>query len=76
MTRTVFATVVAATLILAVSGTSQAAPIAPLSATVSADQSNVTPVYWYHHRWYRHRWYRHPRRCWRGYYGRSHCRWW
>ena len=46
MTRTVFATVVAATLMLAVSGTSQAAPIAPLSAAVSADQSNVTPVYW------------------------------
>jgi len=76
MTRTVFATVVAATLMLAVSGASQAAPIAPLSAAVSADQSNVTPVYWYHHRWYHHRWYRYHRRCWRGYYGRLHCRWW
>jgi ABC-type glycerol-3-phosphate transport system substrate-binding protein len=76
MTRIVFAMAVAAMLMLAVSGTSQAAPIAPLSGAVTADQSNVTPVYWYHHRWYHHRWYRHHRRCWRGYYGRVHCRWW
>jgi hypothetical protein len=74
MTRTVFAIVVAALLTLAVSGGSQAAPIAPLSSAVTADQSNVTPVYWYHHRWYHHRWYRHHRHCWRGYYGRVHCR--
>ena len=67
MTRTVFAMAVAATLI---SGASQAAPIAPLSGAVTADQSNVTPVYWYHHHWYRHH-----RHCWRGYYGRVHCRW-
>ena len=70
MTRTVFAMAIATLLMLAVSGTSQAAPIAPLSSAVSADQSNVTPVYWYHHRWYRHH-----RHCWRGYYGRLHCRW-
>ena len=75
MTRIVFAMAVAAMLMLAVSGTSQAAPIAPLSGVATADQSNVTPVYWYHHRWYHHRWYRHHRRCWRGYYGRVHCRW-
>ncbi len=75
MTRTVFAIVVAALLTLAVSGESQAAPIAPLSSAVAADQNNVTPVYWYHHRWYHHRWYRHHRHCWRGYYGRVHCRW-
>jgi hypothetical protein len=55
---------------VAVSGASRAAPIAPLSSAVTADQGNVTPVYWYHHRWYRHH-----RHCWRGYYGRVHCRW-
>jgi len=90
MTRIVFAMVVAAVLTLAVSGTSQAAPIAPLSSAVTADQSNVTPIYWYHHHWYHHHWYRHHyyhhryyhhhwyrhhRHCWRGYYGRLHCRW-
>ncbi len=75
MTRTVFAIVVAAVLTLAVSGWSHAAPIAPLSSAVTADQSNVTPVYWYHHRWYHHRWYRHHHHCWRGYYGHVHCRW-
>jgi hypothetical protein len=71
MTRVVFAMVVAAILTFAVSGGSQAAPIAPLSSAVTVDQGNVTPVYWYHHRWYRHH-----RRCWRGRYGRVHCRWW
>jgi hypothetical protein len=84
MTRTVFAMAVAALLTLAVTGTSQAAPIAPLSGVAIADQSNVTPVYWrhrgyhhgwYHHRWYHHRWYRHHRHCWRGHYGRLHCGW-
>jgi len=75
MTRTVFAMAVAAMLMLVLSGASQAAPIAPLSGAVTADQSKVTPVYWYHHRWYHHHWYRHHRRCWRGYYGRVHCRW-
>jgi len=69
MTRTVFAMTAAALLTVAVSGTSQAAPIAPLSAAVTADQSNVTPVYW-------HRWYGHRRHCWRGAWGRVHCRWW
>ena len=80
MTRTVFAVAVVTLLMSAVSGTSQAAPIAPLNGVVTADQNNVTPVYWHHHRWYhrrwyRHRWYRHHRHCWRGYYGRLHCRW-
>ena len=74
MTRTVFVMAVVAPLMAVVSGASQAAPIAPLSGAVAADQSNVTPVYWYHHR-YHHRWYRHHRRCWRGYYGHVHCRW-
>jgi hypothetical protein len=76
MTRTVFAMAVAATLTLAVSGASQAAPIAPLGDAVTADQSNVTPVYWHHRHWYRHGWYRHHRHCWRGRWGRVHCRWW
>jgi hypothetical protein len=31
---------------LVLSGASQAAPIAPLSGAVTADQSKVTPVYW------------------------------
>jgi hypothetical protein len=76
MTRTVFVVAVAAPLMLAVSGGSQAAPIAPLGSAVTADQNNVTPVYWYHHHHrYHHRWYRHHRHCWRGYYGRVHCRW-
>jgi ABC-type glycerol-3-phosphate transport system substrate-binding protein len=76
MTRTVFAIVAAGLLTLAASGGSQAAPIAPLSSAVTGDQSNVTPVYWYHHHHrYHHRWYRHHRHCWRGYYGRVHCRW-
>ena len=48
MTRTVFAMAVAAPLILAVSGGLQAALIAPLGSAVTADQSNVTPVYWHH----------------------------
>jgi hypothetical protein len=75
MTRTVFAVTVAAMLMLVLSGASQAAPIAPLSGAVAADQSNVTPVYWYHRHWYRHGWYRHHRHCWRGRWGRVHCRW-
>jgi ABC-type glycerol-3-phosphate transport system substrate-binding protein len=65
MTRTVFAMAAAALLTLAVSGTSQAAPIAPPAGVNSSDNGAVTPVYWY----------RHHRHCWRGYYGRVHCRW-
>ena len=76
MTRIMFAMAVATLLMMAASGTSQAAPIAPLSTAVIADQNNVTPVYWYRHHSYHHRWYRHHRHCWRGRYGRVHCRWW
>src|SRR5262249_25682631 len=78
MTRIMFAMAVATLLMMAASGTSQAAPIAPLSTAVISDQNNVTPVYWYRHRWYHHRWHRHPwyhhrwyrhhRHCWRGRY--------
>jgi hypothetical protein len=73
MTRTVFAMAAAALLMAAVSGTSQAVPIAPPAGNESADQGNLTPVYWYHRH---HYWHRHHRHCWRGRWGRVHCRWW
>jgi hypothetical protein len=66
MLRTVFAMTVATLAFAAVSGTSQAAPIAPLPAGVtSGDVGSVTPVYYYH-RGYYHRHWRHCRyrRCW------------
>lgn len=66
MTRTVFAMAVTALIALAVSGTSQAAPIAPLTGVTAADQTAATQVRWWHH---------HHRHCWRGYNGRVHCRW-
>jgi ABC-type glycerol-3-phosphate transport system substrate-binding protein len=69
MTRTVFAMAVAALLFAAVSGTSQAAPIAPLTGVTSGDTGSVTPVYYYHrgyyHRhWRRCYWHNGYRRCW------------
>ena len=71
MTRTVFAMTAAALLMLAVSGTSQAVPIAP-PAGIAADQGNVTLAYWGWH----HRHWRGHRHCWRGRWGHVHCRWW
>jgi hypothetical protein len=67
MIRTVFAMAFATLIFAAVSGTSQAAPIAPLPTGVAADSShgNVTNVWYY---------YRHHRHCWRGRYGYVHCR--
>jgi hypothetical protein len=65
MIRTFFAMAVAALVFAAVSGTSQAAPMAPLPAGVAADSSHgdVTHVWWHRHygagRWC----YYHPRRC-------------
>jgi ABC-type glycerol-3-phosphate transport system substrate-binding protein len=62
MIRTVFAMAVAALVFAAVAGTSQAAPIAPLSGATSTDAGNVTPVYYYHpyyHRHWRRCWWRH-----------------
>ncbi len=50
MIRTMFAMAVAALVLAAVSGTSQAAPIAPLPGAVSTDAGGVTPVYY--HRYY------------------------
>jgi len=75
MTRTIFAMAVAGVIFAAVSGTSQAAPIAPLPAGVANDSSAITQVYWrggwrgggYGHRPYWHR------RCWVGRWGRVHC---
>jgi hypothetical protein len=56
---------VAAVMFAAVSGTSQAAPIAPLPPTaVDAGHGNVTHVWWHRHR-----------RCWRGHWGHLHCAW-
>jgi hypothetical protein len=68
MTRTLFAMAVAGLVFAAVSGTSQAAPIAPLAAGAAADHGGLTQVYWYHHP---HYWHRH---CWRGRWGRLYCR--
>jgi hypothetical protein len=64
MIRTVFAMAVAAVIFAAVSGSSQAAPIAPLPGVAAADTGAVTQV-----------WYRHHRHCWRGRWGHLHCAW-
>ena len=72
MRRTAFALIVAALAFIAVAGTSQAAPIAPLAAGVTGntDHDGLTQVYW-HRGWGWHRgWHR---RCWRGRWGRLHC---
>ena len=68
MTRIVFAMAVATLLLFAVSGTSQAAPIAPPTGAISGDNGAVTQVRWWHGHGHRH--------CWRGRWGRVHCRWW
>jgi hypothetical protein len=72
MTRTIFAMAVAGVIMAAVSGTSQAAPIAPLPAGVANDSSGLTQVYWRHGYGYGYRPYWH-RRCWVGRWGRVHC---
>ena len=78
MLRTMFAMTVAGLLFAAVSGTSQAAPIAPLPASVTSETGGLTQVYWRHygHHYghaYGHR-YGH-RHCWRGRWGHVHCGW-
>ena len=69
MTRTAFAIVAAALIFAAVTGTSQAAPIAPLTGVSAAEAGSVTQVktekWQYHHR----------QNCWRGRWGHLHCRW-
>jgi hypothetical protein len=57
MKRTVFAIAIAATALATVSGSSQAAPIAPLPTAVTADHRNVTDVRWWG--WHAH-WGWHP----------------
>jgi hypothetical protein len=66
MIRTVFAIAAGALALTAVSGASQAAPIAPLPAGVTADagHGHVTQAWYYHHR-----------HCWGGRWGRVHCHW-
>jgi hypothetical protein len=72
MKRYVFAIAVAALTMTAVSGTSQAVPIAPLPSAITAPDSGlVTQARWYGH-WHhwrgparRHCWWRHGyRHCW------------
>jgi hypothetical protein len=64
MIRTAFAIVAAALIFAAVTGTSRAAPIAPLTGVSAAETGSLTQVRWYHHR-----------HCWRGRWGHLHCRW-
>jgi ABC-type glycerol-3-phosphate transport system substrate-binding protein len=64
MLRTAFAMVAATLIFAALSGTSQAAPIAPLSGVTASDSGQLTKVYWHRHR-----------HCWRGPYGHLHCGW-
>jgi len=72
MLRTVFAIAVAGLVLSAASGTTQAAPVAPISAAVTGSLCNLTDVSW--RRCWRDRWGRlHCRRCWRDGWGRVRC---
>jgi hypothetical protein len=59
--------IAAASVSIAYSGISQAAPIAPFPAALTTNTGNLTPVYYYryhhryHPRYYYHRHYRHYR---------------
>ena len=66
MRRTFFALAVAT---LALTGVSQAAPIAPLPPAVTTDGAQVIPTYYYYHHYYYHRYWRH---CWWR-HGYRHC---
>jgi hypothetical protein len=63
MSRAIFALGVAGLILAVVPGTSQAAPIAPLSAdvTIQHHHSSMTEAHWI-------------RRCWRSHLGVVHCR--
>jgi hypothetical protein len=62
MFQTIFALAVAGLILAAVPGTSQAAPVAPLTTEVTVQHhSNMTEVHWI-------------RRCWRSHLGVVHCR--
>ena len=72
MLRPMFAIVVASLICLALSGPTQAAPIAPLPQGYTIDLGNVTKVWW--RNCWRDRWGRlHCRRCWRDSWGRVRC---
>jgi hypothetical protein len=60
MIRTVFAMAAAALVFAAVSGTSQAAPMAPLTGVTAGDTGHVTQVRYWHRHWHHCHW----RRCW------------
>ena len=60
MLRTMFAIVAAGLIFAAISGTSQAVPIAPLPAGVTSETGGLTQVYWRHYgHAYGHRHYGH-----------------
>jgi hypothetical protein len=62
MLQTISALAVAGLILAVVTGTSQAAPIAPLTTEVTAQHhSSMTEVHWI-------------RRCWRSHLGVVHCR--
>jgi hypothetical protein len=72
MLRTAFAITVAGLIIVAVSQTAEAAPMAPLGTGVTANISDVTQVAW--RRCWRDRWGRvRCHRCWRDRWGRVRC---
>jgi hypothetical protein len=68
MKKTLLAFAVVA-LALAAVPASQAAPIAPIASGVANDHSGVVTKVWWRRGW-------HHRHCWRGAYGRWHCRYW
>jgi hypothetical protein len=73
MLRTAFAIAVAGLIFAAVSGPSQAAPLAPLPAGITAHLNDLTDVAW--RRCWRDRWGRmRCHRCWRDRWGRVRCR--
>jgi hypothetical protein len=62
MVQTIFALAIAGLILAVVPGTSQAAPIAPLTAEVTVQhQSSMTEAHWI-------------RRCWRSHLSVVHCR--
>ena len=59
MKQMVSALTVAIVAFIALCGTSNAAPIAPLPATVAANTNNVIQAYYYHRHYYPYRWHGH-----------------
>jgi len=72
MPRAMFAIGIASLIFVALSGTTQAAPVAPIPKGVTAGLDSLTDVQW--RRCWRDRWGRlHCRRCWRDSWGRVRC---